>query len=117
MELAVSTGVSEHTLLLLELDQSELTLDRRRSGLVGFHARFPGVYRAPIRLIGGKLKFRLFVDSSSTEVFVNDGETVLSSLVFPSSDARQLGLRITRGALERIELEAWKLRSAWRQRQ
>ena len=63
--------------------------------------------------MNGRLKLRLFVDTSSIEVFVNDGETVLTSLFLHSASARYLDLDETQGELRRANLSAWKLASAW----
>jgi hypothetical protein len=67
----------------------------------------------PIRFVDGWLKLRVFVDTSSVEVFVNDGETVLTSLIFPSPESTGVGLSFQKGELRRGYLEVWKLRSAW----
>ena len=90
-----------------------MTLDRTRSGNVGFHKQFPGTCRAPVRLIDGRLKLRLFVDTSSIEVIVNDGVTVLTSLILPSPNARRLELEVAGATLPQANFIAWKLKSGW----
>lgn len=112
--LTLRTGAAEEILLRFDVSQREMTLDRTRSGNAGFHKAFPGAYSAPIRLIDGRLRLHLFVDTSSVEVFVNDGETVLTSLILPSPTPRILELETVRGFLQRATLSAWELRSAWR---
>jgi sucrose-6-phosphate hydrolase SacC (GH32 family) len=111
--LKLRTGETEETVLRVDVSKQELTLDRTRSGKVDFHGRFPGIYRAPVRLIDGRLKLRLFVDTSSVEVFVNDGEIVQTSLILPSTQARHLALEVTSGTLHRANFNVWKLKSAW----
>ncbi len=44
-----------------------------------------------------ELKLRIFVDKSTIEVFVNDGEYVLSSLVYPTSDESIVELTAVNG--------------------
>ena len=78
-----------------------------------FHGQFAGAYRAPVRLIDGGLKLRLFVDTSSVEVFVNDGETAQTSLILPSPNARHLELKMVQGALKRANVNVWKLKAGW----
>jgi beta-fructofuranosidase/levanase/fructan beta-fructosidase len=112
--LKLRTGATEETVLRVDVPRQELTLDRTRSGKVDFHGRFPGIYRAPVRLIDGHLKLRLFVDTSSVEVFVNDGETAQTSLILPSPGARHLELDVAHGTVHRASLSVWKLKSAWR---
>ena len=111
--LKLRTGAGEETVLRVDVPNRELTLDRTRSGKVDFHGRFAGSYRAPVRLIDGRLKLRLFVDTSSVEVFVNDGETVQTSLLLPSADARHLELEVAHGTLQRANFNVWQLKSAW----
>jgi sucrose-6-phosphate hydrolase SacC (GH32 family) len=112
--LKLRTGATEETVMRVDVPKQELTLDRTHSGKVDFHGRFPGIYRAPVRLIDGRLKLRLFVDASSVEVFVNDGETVQTSLILPSPGPRRLGLDVAHGTLHRVSLSVWKLKSGWR---
>jgi sucrose-6-phosphate hydrolase SacC (GH32 family) len=81
-----------------------------------FHKRCPGAAVAPVRLIDGRLKLRLFVDTSSIEVFVNDGETVVTSLILPSAGDRRLDLAVAKGELRAADIRAWKLASAWTSR-
>jgi beta-fructofuranosidase len=62
-------------------EKKEITVDRS-----GMHIRFnqsEGESRTR-PLENGLQHFRIFVDSSSIEIFVNDGEYVLSSRIFPT---------------------------------
>jgi len=106
-------GATETTTVRIDIAQGELTLDRTKSGLVDFHREFPAVSHAPIRLDGDELALQVFVDTSSIELFVNDGETVLTSLILPKPDSRGVELNVERGQLKRVEIDAWNLRSAW----
>jgi fructan beta-fructosidase len=45
---------------------------------------------APARLIDGKIKLHIFVDWSSVEVFVNDGEAVITNRIFPDPDSQDV---------------------------
>jgi sucrose-6-phosphate hydrolase SacC (GH32 family) len=112
-ELALGTEATGRTLLHFDVPQQRLTLDRRHSGRVDFHKRFPGAAAAPLRLIDGRLTLRVFVDASSVEVFVNDGETVMTSLILPNSELHGISLAVQRGELKRADLTGWKLRSGF----
>jgi len=114
--LTLRTGAMEETVLHMDVPKQELILDRTRSGKGDFHGRFSGTYRAPVRLIDGRLKLRLFVDTSSVEVFANDGETVLTSLFLPSPNPRLLSFQVSAGTLLRANFNVWKLQSAWQGR-
>lgn len=70
---------------LIAYDQKAMTLscDRSRSGETGFSRRFCQIATAPVHR---KLtSLRIFIDRTSVEVFGNDGEVCLTSLVYPSS--------------------------------
>ena len=70
---------------VIAYDQKAMTLscDRTRCGDTSFSEHFPSVTIAPVHK---KLtSIRVFIDKSSVEVFGNDGEVVLTNLVFPAS--------------------------------
>ncbi len=75
------TGDAERTELSYDRKSGIFRMDRNYSG-----RNAEGVRRAPVNAPGGKLKVRGYVDGSSLEVFLNDGETVFSSRIYPSSD-------------------------------
>ncbi len=60
-----------------------LCLDRSCSGVIP-HPAFARRYTAPLGA-GECLTLYVFVDSCSMEVFANDGEAVISVLIFPRS--------------------------------
>jgi fructan beta-fructosidase len=59
------------------------------------------------------VKLRIFVDQCSIEVFVNDGERVLSSLIFPETAHRDLELFSSFGPSTLQSLKAWPLATIW----
>ena len=61
-----------------------LAMDRSKSGEVSFSKDFPAVTEMPVSK-SKELKLRLFVDKSSVEAFVNNGEFVMTNCVFPSA--------------------------------
>src|SRR5262249_52987489 len=77
-------GGKEETVVAVERERGRVSIDRTRSGNVGFHAKFSSVCSAPLARPDGRVKLHVFADACSVEVFVNDGEQVLTALVFPS---------------------------------
>ena len=70
---------------VISYDEKSMTLscDRSRSGLTDFSQHFPETAVAPVHR---KLNsVRIFIDRSSVEVFGNNGEVCMTSLVFPAS--------------------------------
>jgi len=81
----IHTGEDEYTEIGYDRQFLGVYVDRTKSGDVSFHPAFPGRHNAPARLMDGKVSIRVLVDRSSVELFVNDGEVVISDLIFPTS--------------------------------
>lgn len=60
-----------------------VSIDRSRAGAARFHSDFAAMHSAPMSWKAEEL--RIFLDASSIELFVNSGELVMTSLLFPSS--------------------------------
>src|SRR5262249_48129983 len=86
--LHVQTGVDEQTLVSVDSARGQIVVDRTKSGVTKFHGAFAGRYVAPIRVIDNQCTLQCFLDASSLEVFAQDGRTVLTDLLFPTSSAR-----------------------------
>ena len=68
-----------------------LTVDRSKSGETQFSQDFAVPAVAPVR---NKLtSLRLFIDNRSVEVFGNDGEVAMTSLVFPKSKYNKISIK------------------------
>ncbi|MBG9784908.1 glycoside hydrolase family 32 protein [Shouchella lehensis] len=84
---AESYGISfrtsdvEKTTLTFNRESRLLTLDRGQSGQVP--AQTYGTTRSVLLESSDLLSLHVFVDTSSVELFVNDGEVVLTSRIFP----------------------------------
>lgn len=59
-----------------------LAFDRRKAGLSDFSDKFAMQVKAPL-VACDEYRVRLFVDKASVELFVNDGELVMTNLLFP----------------------------------
>jgi fructan beta-fructosidase len=91
-----------------------LSLDRRRSGRTDFHRRFPGIHEALLPARDGTVSLHLFLDTSSIEVFGNDGDVALTDLILPTGNTRDLKL-IAPGPGPRVrQIDVWELNSVWR---
>lgn len=83
--LRIRTGDDEYTEIGYDRFDAAVYVDRTKSGNVGFHPAFAGRHRAPARLIDGTVTLQVFIDRSSVEVFVNDGEAVITDRIFPTA--------------------------------
>jgi fructan beta-fructosidase len=57
--------------------------DRSASGKTDFHPEFGNLHQMPLEGIQVQ-SLRIFIDRSSIEVFINEGERVMTELVFPN---------------------------------
>ena len=69
--------------LQVQLNDKEFVVDRTKSGITNFSINFPKVHRATIDL-DVICNLKMFVDASSIEIFINDGEFVFTDLIFPT---------------------------------
>jgi fructan beta-fructosidase len=105
-------GGAEETLLGFAPEKREVFIDRTRSGEVSFAPEFPGRYKAALRQ-NSPVKLHVFVDRSSVEVFVNDGERVLTDRIYPSIGSDGIELYSDGGHGKVLSLSIWKLGSVW----
>jgi fructan beta-fructosidase len=108
----VHVGEGQETVVGYDVARREMFVDRTRSGNTGFHRDFPGRHVAPLEVAAdGRVKLHVLADRYSVEVFGNDGESVITDLVFPSSKSR--GVQVySEGEGTDYALDLWRLRSA-----
>ena len=93
----------QETLLTYNTCTKLLTIDREKSG------EGPGgIRQAPVELVNGQLKLHIFIDHSSVEIFVNDGEKVLTARVYPTEQAETVQFFADKEC-KLIELKKWEI--------
>ncbi|MFT4031533.1 MAG: glycoside hydrolase family 32 protein [Siphonobacter sp.] len=70
---------------ILRYTDGKVQFDRRKSGNVTFNPAFASVEEAPVTLKNGAIKLHIIVDASIVEVYINDGEAVITDQVFSKS--------------------------------
>jgi sucrose-6-phosphate hydrolase SacC (GH32 family) len=86
-----NAAASEETVVGIDLTTGRIFVDRSHSGLTDFGPDFTGRVSVPLRHPqASQIPFEIVVDHNSIEVFAEDGETVFSSLIFPSANSRGL---------------------------
>lgn len=73
----------EKVAMYYDVVRKQFVMDRSASGIVGFSRDFPAVTVAPVRNTD-QIHLRLFIDRSSVEAFGEEGEYVMTNLVFPA---------------------------------
>ncbi|MBB2186658.1 glycoside hydrolase family 32 protein [Gluconacetobacter liquefaciens] len=80
------------TVISYDFTSGNLTLDRSRSGEVGFSPRFSLVHIAHLSAPGGVLSLHVVVDRNSVELFANRGTLRMTDLVFPPAGSDRMSL-------------------------
>lgn len=110
--ISVRGGDNEETLIGYDVINSQLSVDRTHSGESDFHPDFATRHSTTMKADPTWIKLHLFVDTSSIEVFGNDGETVLSELIFPNPESQKVSLFAKGGEARLVKLTLWKLNPA-----
>ena len=67
-----------------DMKENRFSMDRRKSGDVGFNENFPALTWTAVESGKNELKLHLFVDKSSVEAFGDGGRFAMTNQVFPS---------------------------------
>ena len=91
-QLKLSNGVNDELLLTMSGKEKTFFLDRSKSGKVDFQQDFgKGIQQMPVPdLPIGEYEVRILIDLSSIEVFVNKGQYVMTSQIFPNENYTDL---------------------------
>jgi fructan beta-fructosidase len=76
---------NQKVMLRVDPDRGVITLDRSHSGQVDFDPGFAQPVEVPWTESVEEMALRILVDQSSVEIFLNDGKTDITALVFPDS--------------------------------
>ncbi|MDE6217382.1 MAG: GH32 C-terminal domain-containing protein, partial [Muribaculaceae bacterium] len=84
---------NEKVTMVYDTSARTFSFDRRESGLTDFSKDFPAVTVAPTFNNGETITLDIFVDTSSIEVFGNNGEFAMTNLVFPRNPYTTLSVK------------------------
>ena len=107
--LNLCVGPTSKVVVGFDAQTSNLFLDRSQSGNVSFHPRFPGTVTAPLPVPEGYVKFDIFVDTSSIEIFMNDGRVAQSALIYPEAANVGVELFSVNGTTTLRKLTVWPM--------
>ena len=112
-ELLLQNQAGDRVKIELDFVKKELRLDRRQSGKVGFDKHFGNVQTAPMLGDFSKNSLTIVLDASSLELFWQDGQVVMTTLLFPQQpyDSLQLDLA-EHSAIQQLTIT--KLKSIWK---
>ena len=88
----VRVGPGEYTTISYRVRAGKLIVDRTCSGRVDFSKDFAGIHSTSLSKVNGIIRLHIFVDSSSVEIFANDGLVGFSECIFPADESQGLEL-------------------------
>lgn len=109
----VGVGNGQETVIRIDPKAGQIALDRTKSGTADFEPGFAETMTAPLQIRDGTVKLRVFMDVSTIEAFANDGETVLSAILFPDSGSDGLEL-FAEGKVELKKAIYYPMRTIWK---
>ncbi|WP_234124625.1 glycoside hydrolase family 32 protein [Clostridium hydrogenum] len=98
----------EETLLTYNSDDQKLVLDCSKCG-----KEKDGIRKSSLEKTS-KLFLQIFLDRSSIEIFVNDGEATLTSRIYPKEDMLEVEVFAKSGGVRVEEFTYWTLGDIWR---
>ena len=107
-----SNSKGEEKVITYNTLEQKLVINRKNSGLTDFSEEFPVLQQAPLK-INGSLKLHMYLDKASVEIYANEGERVMSSIMFPSEDYNQIKAFSIAGNVYIESMEIYELNSIW----
>jgi fructan beta-fructosidase len=91
-ELKIELSEKEYTLISYDISSNTLSFDRTKSGKNDFNKSFPSIESVQVMPRNNEIELDVYFDVSIIEVFINDGEEVITNQVFPSSPKVKISL-------------------------
>jgi len=104
----------QKTVIAFSTDENKIIVSRRESGLEKFSLNFIEHQEFNCPIDTDNFKLNIFVDRSSLEIFIGEGEFVLSELFFPEKKPKKLTVKAVDGEIIFKEFEYYKLDSIWK---
>lgn len=89
--------------VIISKENGLVTVDRSKAGSSYFHPDFAASFSAPMSWEAQEV--RIFLDASSIELFVNDGELTITALLFPSEPWNKVSILSGASDLEIYDLK------------
>lgn len=109
----IENSLQEKVIIQYDAESEKLTVDRKNAGTSSFSDSFATIQEATLKLENNQLHFQLLLDTSSIEIFTNDGKTVFTSLVYPNHPYNKMVLFSKKGTAHVSSLVLTDLSSIW----
>ncbi|WP_128330408.1 GH32 C-terminal domain-containing protein [Apibacter sp. HY039] len=107
-EISLSNDLGENIIYFFLINENRIYMDRSKSGITNFSSDFITTIHAPFAT-QEIITINLFLDKASVELFVNKGETSITSVVFPKNPYNTLTLKSEKRIPEIQRLIAYTL--------
>jgi fructan beta-fructosidase len=89
-------NAAEETIVGIDHESGRIFVDRTHSGKTDWSPDFPGRVSAPLKYPqANSIRLEIVVDRNSVEVFAENGQTLLTDLIYPSSGSDGISLYST----------------------
>ncbi|MGG4489822.1 GH32 C-terminal domain-containing protein [Metabacillus idriensis] len=106
---------SQKTVVGYKAEEAKMFFDRSESGDISFSDKFSAYHETNVTPKNKRVKFRMFVDESSIEVFGNDGQAVFSNVVFPDGASDGMSFYTKGGSVKIVSLDIYPLKGVWKE--
>ncbi|MDE6793599.1 MAG: GH32 C-terminal domain-containing protein, partial [Muribaculaceae bacterium] len=110
--ITLSNAKGEKVVMTFNPSESKFSFDRTQSGITDFSKDFPAVVWAPTLRDSKEQNLRIFIDTSSIEVFDSEGHFVLTNLVFPNEPYSQISLSSKGGNARLNSMEIYNIKTS-----
>lgn len=108
----LENSLGEKLITGYSVSSQQIFVDRRKAGLSSFSEGFADVARTSY-IAGNILKLHLFIDSASSELFIDEGKIVMTTLFFPVENYSKLVVFSTGGKVLLENTELREIVSIW----
>jgi fructan beta-fructosidase len=109
----INNDIGQRIILGLDAQSNTFYIDRTESGEVNFSKDFPGKHVGTRRSTSREIKLTLLLDTSSIELFADDGTMVMTELFFPDAPFANLRIHAPQKGVSARSVEIYPLRSIW----
>lgn len=106
---------SQKTVAGYRASEGIMFFDRSQSGDVSFSDKFSTYHEIVAEPKNRRVKFSIFVDESSVEVFGNDGASVFSNVIFPDGASDGMSFYTKGGSVKIVSLDVYPLKGVWKE--
>ena len=110
----LAAGNGHYLKICYDADHQQMIVDRSHTNS-SFSKAFENIHQtnAAVQLKNGSLKWQIFFDKSIVEIFVNDGEAVFTTQIFPEENENGIQLFATNSTVKFDGLNFWKMKTVW----